>query len=180
MMSSINRPELAQRAAQGAHHAGGDGVLEPVRVANGNGHLADAEVPGFAELRGGQVRRINAKDGEVRFRVFTDQMGIGTAAIVKVDLDFVRAMDDVTVGQHQSVRADDKAGTTARTNFAAARDALVDFDVHDGMADLVGGMNHRLGIRVKQFAIIGLEARRGIRGNLAVIVDGKGLDVFPA
>ncbi len=167
----------AQRPAQRAHHARRHGVLKAVRIADGDGELADAQALRFAQFRRGQVRRVNAQHRQVRVRVFAHQMRVRPAAVVQRHFNLARAVHHVAVRQHQSVRADDETRAAARARVSPRpRHALVDFDVHHRMADLVRGLHHRAGIGVQQVAILRRRGGRGGGNHRAVALVQNGLD----
>src|SRR5438445_2969191 len=63
-----------ERPAERADHARSHRAFEAVRIANGDGELADADVLRFTQGRGGEVGRVNAQAGEVGVRVLADQV----------------------------------------------------------------------------------------------------------
>ena len=74
-------------------------------------------------------------------------------------------MDDVAVGQHQAIRADDEAGAAAArlAPVAPFSDLLARLDLHDRGADFFRRMHHRLRIGIQQ-----LKIRRSVRRNYAL------------
>ncbi len=82
------------------------------------------------------------------------EMGIRPATIVERHFNLARAVDDMAVRQHETVRADNKTRAAARAHFAATGDMLHDLDVDDGVADGIGGLDHGARISVKQFAVV--------------------------
>ena len=99
--------------AQSANDAGRDGALETVRIADRDRELAHADLAGFTQGYCSEIGRINPQDRQVCFRVFAHQVGIRSATVAQRDLDLAGAVDNVAIGQEQTVRADDKPGTTA-------------------------------------------------------------------
>src|SRR5439155_13499681 len=100
-----------ERPPKGADHSGSDRAFETVRIANGDGELADADVLRFTQARGGEVGRVNAEDGEVGVRILANQLRVGPSAIAEDHFDSVGAVNDVAVGQNKSVGTDDEART---------------------------------------------------------------------
>ena len=64
----------AQRAAERADHAGGHRAFEAVRVADGDGELADAQLRRVAERDGGRDVVVHADDGEIGVRIVADEV----------------------------------------------------------------------------------------------------------
>src|SRR5439155_24280869 len=145
----------AERPPKGADHSGRDRAFETVRIANGDGELADADVLRFTQARGGEVGRVDAEDGEVGVRILANQLSVGPAAIAEDHFDSVGAVNDVAVGQNKSVRADDEARTaSARLSSVSGCVGLlshVDFD--DGWTDPFRRAYGRLRVRVEQLRV---------------------------
>ena len=151
MMLSISRPELdAERPAQRADHARRHGVLEAVRIADGDGQLADPQPIGITEPHRLEVRRINPENRQVRVRVCADEMRVRVPAIGQRDFNPVRAMNDVAVGQDEPVRRDDKSGAAAtRLLPRASCPGFSHVNLHHRRADRFRGGNNSIGIRVQ-------------------------------
>lgn len=52
------------------------------------------------------MRSVNANDGEIGVGIIADDVSIGTAAIGENDVDFGSAMNDVAVGEGETVGGD--------------------------------------------------------------------------
>ena len=98
----------------GADDAHGHGLADAERVADGQGHVADADVVGAADGDRRQVFQIDLQHREVGFRVAADHAGQGFTAVLERDHDLVGAAGHVVVGQDVAFRAHDHAGTEAR------------------------------------------------------------------
>ena len=138
----------AQRAAERAHHAGGDRGLETVGVADGHRDLAGADRLRIAQLGRGEIRSVDAHDREVRMRVVADNRGSDPPAIAQRDLDLARATNDVAIGQREAIGREDEARAAAAAAIGsrtAPRVGLgwklnVDFD--DRRGDPLDGAGH--------------------------------------
>ncbi len=134
---------------QRADDAAGHGRLEAERRADGDDVLADVELAGLADRRGGQAGHVLGLDHrEVGHRVGADDLGRRRGAVVEVHGDPAAALgdlDDVVVGEDLAVLAEDDAGAGAGALRAG------DVDLHDrgqhGLGDLldraVGGRDVR-------------------------------------
>ena len=83
--------DAAQRPAQGADDAGGDGRFEAERAADGDDELADAQLRRVAERGVGQARRLGLDDGEVGPRVGADDAAGQLLAVAEADADALAA-----------------------------------------------------------------------------------------
>ena len=102
MTSSISRPlSAAQRPAQGADHAGRHRRLEAEGVADGDGHLPDADGGESPRWRP-QVLPVYADDGEVGVRVVADHCAPGRARR-RASRPAAGAVHDVAVGKDEAV-----------------------------------------------------------------------------
>src|SRR5262245_25160154 len=73
----------AERATKGADDAGGDAVLKTVRIANGDGELADANFIRVAKLGCDQPSRGNSDYRKVGARVVTDQARVEAPSVAE-------------------------------------------------------------------------------------------------
>ena len=89
--------------------AEGDGVIQLEGSADGDGEFAHARLVGIAELGDGEgaALGINFDHGEVGLRVHPAHLGVHLDAVLEADLDLVRALDDVAVGEDVAFLADD-------------------------------------------------------------------------
>src|SRR5688500_12031643 len=127
-------------AAEGADDAGGDGGLEAVGVADGDGHLADAQAVRIAEGGGGEllgVVALDAEDGEVGGGIGADDFDLEAAAVGRDGFELAGVLDDVVVGEDVAVRGQEEAGAGAADfeGTAAGAHLAEDGDVDDGGAD---------------------------------------------
>ena len=81
------------------------------RVSHRQHPLPDVDVIGVAKFRGGQLRCFDFDDGKVGFFVGTDHLGFKSAIVGKGDGQVGSTLDDVIVGDDESVGADDQAGS---------------------------------------------------------------------
>src|SRR5690606_27615413 len=106
--------DVQSAAAQRADDAGGNGLAEPERIADGDYAVADAQTRRVAQPQGGQVGRIDPEQSDVGRLVAADQLSGEAAAILQRDRDLARAVDDMVVGENVTlVRVDDDAGPGA-------------------------------------------------------------------
>ena len=98
--------QAVERAALGAHDAGGHGEREALaqRVADGQHPLADPGVVTVAERHGRQVLRVDLHDGHIGVGIGADHLGLELPAIEQPDRDLLGAFDDVVVGEDVPVR----------------------------------------------------------------------------
>jgi len=134
-----------KRTPKRADHAGGNGALESVRIADRDGELSDANALGFAKAYGLQLRRKNPDHGQVSVGIIAGQMRVGPTPIRERDLDFIRTVNHVTVGQNKPVRGDYEPRSAA----LAFPILFSNFDINDGGSDLVGGMDYGFGIGIE-------------------------------
>ena len=103
----------AQRPAEGADDAGGDGRLEAERVADGDDELPDAQARESPSRAGDEVGRVDAHDREVGVRIVADELCREVAPVGQRDAERVGAVDDVAVGQDEAVAREEEAGARA-------------------------------------------------------------------
>ena len=145
-----------ERPAQRADHARRHGVLEAVRIADGDGQLAHPQLVGIAEPHRFEVRRINPDDRQVRVRVCADEMRVRVPAIGQRDFNLVRAVDHVAVGQDEPVRRDDESRAAAASLVPRAScPAFTHINLHHRRADRICRVDDGIGIRVQQRSIGG-------------------------
>ena len=85
--------------------------MEAIGIADGDGELADAQNGRIAESHRLEVRRVDANDRQVGFRIVADQVRVRPAAIGEHHFNSVSPVNDVTVGENETVRGDDEPGT---------------------------------------------------------------------
>jgi hypothetical protein len=103
-----------ERAAEGAHHAGGDGSGEAHRVPDRHDELPDAEPRRFAELRRFEVAAaLEPEHRQVRELVATDHVERDLPPVHERGRAAIRPAHHVGRGQREPVRGDDhaRAGT---------------------------------------------------------------------
>ena len=99
-----------QRAPQGAHHARGHRVLEPVGVADGDHQLADPDRRGIAERRRHQIVAGNVQHGQVGLRVGAHQARLELPAVGQGSGQRRGIGHHVAVGQYEPIRREDEPG----------------------------------------------------------------------
>ena len=124
---NVSPPRVRPGAIHGGDDAGGDGPLEPERVADGDRELTDLELVGVADRRDGDVVVGDAHDGDVESRVAPEHGARHLAAVGEPDLDLRRGADDVRVGEDHPVAPD---------HGARPRAVVRDDDADHGRRDL--------------------------------------------
>ncbi len=111
-------------APERADDAERHGVAETERVADGEHEVAHAHALEATERDRRQVVALGLEHGEVRLRIGAAHARLQPAAILQHELDVVRALDHVMVGEDVAVARHEDAGAEARR--ALARHALVE------------------------------------------------------
>lgn len=112
-LNEILQPFKVQAAAaKGRDNAGCGGLAKAERVADGDGEVADAK---FIRVSNGDLRQVvwlnQLQQSDIALFIAPDQFGIELTAIVQLDADLLRLIDDVVIGQHIAFRrVDDNAG----------------------------------------------------------------------
>ena len=87
-------------------------MADAVRIADRQHEIADLEPIGVSHPDANEVFGSDLDDGDVGFRVGTDRASCQTLAIGEDHHDLIRAVDDVTAGNNQSLfGVDDHAGS---------------------------------------------------------------------
>ena len=102
-----------QRPAEVGNDAGRHGLVEAVRVADGDHELADAEPPCIAELRRHELVGLGPEHGEVREWIGAHDLGTVLRAVHERGANPLRPVDDVCRGDEEAVARDDDAATAA-------------------------------------------------------------------
>lgn len=137
----VNQPAGlgAHGTSQRANHTGGDGVLESVRAADGDGDLSDADGIRVAQPRMGEPRGVDANHRQIRFRVFANHGGIEHQTVREPHFKFDPAVNDVAVRENEAVRRDDKTGAAASGFGLGLAMGFVNANVHHRRTD---GLDH--------------------------------------
>src|SRR5690606_12430809 len=94
---------------------GGNGPAEPERIADRDHPVADARLGRVAELQERQrLLRLHLEQGDVGFRVTSDERRGQRRLVMEADEDLVGVLDDMVVGDDVAVRVDHEAGTERR------------------------------------------------------------------
>ena len=107
-------PEPARRgeaALERRHHAGGERLLEPERVADRDRRVADLQARGAAELERVEVEPVglDPQQRQVGVRILADGERRDGVVVGERDLDPRRALDDVGVGEDQALVVEHEA-----------------------------------------------------------------------
>ena len=145
----------AQTAPERAHHAGGDRVLESVRVADGDRELADAHAARRAEHHRGQRVAADADDGDVGVGILADEIGVARQAVGESGADVLRAVHYVAVREQQPVGREREA----RAGAAAALELYL--EMRDCRAYGLRGRYHGCGIGIERPSVIRRRGRAG-------------------
>src|SRR5204863_7937376 len=103
----------AQGSTEGAYEAGGHRMVESERVADGNRDLTHRQSGGLSETRVRRVLGADSNDCQIGVRIVSDDIGSETLVLMGDHADLARAVHDVAVGEQQSVRREEEAGTAA-------------------------------------------------------------------
>ncbi|PRD36405.1 UNVERIFIED_CONTAM: hypothetical protein NCL1_08904 [Trichonephila clavipes] len=128
-----------QRARLGADDAGGGRVVEAERRADGQHPLADAQLRGIADLHRRQVGGGDLDQRDVGARVGADDLGLDLAAVAEAHGDLVGLVDDMVVGQHIAVAADDETGAEGLPGAGLLRLRLEAVEATQQLLDVVAG-----------------------------------------
>src|SRR5208337_2609353 len=107
--SARGRPH---RAAACAHDSGRHRALEAKVAADGDRELTRTYPAGIAEPRRAKFRGVDFENGEVRIGVVPHERRFATSAVGCAHLDPSGTMDDVAVGDEETVGREHKAGPT--------------------------------------------------------------------
>ena len=78
--------------------------------------------------RARESRRGRPDDREIRIRILADELGRERSPVGERDVDALRVVHDVAVGENQAVRRDDKARALAAVSAAIAAASQLDRD----------------------------------------------------
>ena len=128
--------------------------FEAERIADRDHELAAAQALGIAERGVAQIARaIGPQQREIGVGIDAEHVGIGDKPFGVAQPDLFRRSDHMAVGQHQTIRRDDDAGTkpAALARVAHFRPGL---DAHHGRPDAFGHVDHGIGIGVEQNLVV--------------------------
>ncbi len=121
-------------APRGADDALRDRLTDAERIADRQHHVADVQRRRLVERHGGQGARTDAQHGDIGLGVAAHERAGVQRAVGELHADALGAVDEVQVGQHDAVRADDDAralagvraaGVDAHDRRSGAHDAVV-------------------------------------------------------
>ncbi len=141
-------------ATLGREDAGGHGVGEAERVADGHDPVAHVDRVGVAERDRGEARLFDLEDGDVGVLVATDDGALELAAVEEADHHVGRIFDHVVVGEQVAVGIVDERGAEPLGDHAAAAALRRAFDAgfhgrHGGIGparERREGHGHALGV----------------------------------
>src|SRR5207244_1940905 len=155
--SSISRPPtVAERAAQRAHDARGDGTLEAERVADRDDQLPDPQRRRVTELGDGERDRRDPDDRQVGIGGVPHELRRDGPTVRERHLDPRGVMHHVAVRQDEPVGCEHEPRALARPLplLAAPPPHLVaPFDAHNGGTDPLGRSGHCPRVRVEQLVL---------------------------
>ena len=89
------------------------GVIELEGRADREGELPDPHRVAVRQLDDGQIGRLHFHHRDIGFFIRADDFADELAAIFQFHLHFLRAFDDVEVGEDETIRPNDEAGAFA-------------------------------------------------------------------
>ena len=106
--------------------------------------IAHLRVVGIGQAQIGNVGSLDLENCQVSLRIGPDDPGVQDTAAVELDIDPARLLDNVVIGQHQTLRIDDEARAKARLLVAPRRPAQPE-ELLEGIRD---PPDHLLGVDV--------------------------------
>lgn len=143
----------ADGAAEGADDSSRDGAVKPVRIPDRDHQLSHSQWSGISQHGGLEVGCIDSQDGQIRVRIFTDQMDIGLSSIGQGHSQPRCVPNHVAVGQDEAVLSKDEAGSASVSRRATLL-FMLRLDPDDTGTYPVGCTGDRAGIRVQEQAIV--------------------------
>jgi hypothetical protein len=130
--------------------------LEAERISDRDHQLSDTQIFGIGQTHIGKLRRINSNDCKIGVRIVARQQRRVFASIWQVHSNGTRRMNDVTIGQNESIRSDNKtrAVTAELARPALDVDALFDVDVYHRRGNTRNCTNHGTRIHIEQDGIV--------------------------
>ena len=155
-----------QRASERRDDACRDRRVEAERIADGDGDLAALELRAVAQFRRGQRDvGLDPDEREIGVGIVAEHARLKLAAFERQEIDQPGALDDMAVGEGETVGRNDDAG--ARAGAAAL---LAHVDAHHARADAFDDARDDARVLVEHGAVV--RRRRGA-GALAGIVGIK-------
>src|SRR4029450_5392590 len=144
------------RATECADHAGSDACLKAERISDRDHQLADPQVLGVGQTHIGKLRRINPNNRKIGIWIIACQLRWIFASIGQIYSDRIRRLNDVAIGQNESIRSDNKtrAVTAELARPALDVDALFDVDVYHRRGNTRNCTNHGTRVRIEQDGIV--------------------------
>src|SRR5450759_2924286 len=139
------------RAPQRADDSGRDGMLESIRTADGNGHLAYFDLRRVRELAVFFSARGELDDREIGLGIIAYQFRFDLTAVGQAYLYGLSARYQMTVGKCVPIRRDDKTRSTTRLGqYAAPRRGFFHRDVNDRRAHALDGAHNGARVDIVQ------------------------------
>src|ERR1700733_1832462 len=155
-----------QRASERRDDACGDRRVEAKRIADGDCDLAALELGAVAKLCGRQRDvSFDPEQRKIRVGIVAEHARLKVTAFERDEIDRPRALDDMAVGERETVGGNDDAGARA-----GATAVLAHVDAHDARADAVDDVADHPGIIVQKSGV----ARR--RRNARTLVETVGVE----
>ena len=143
----------AQRPAEGGNYARRDRRFEPKRIADGDHELPALEQLGIAEgCRRKRHRGIDADEGEVRIGIVADHPRSQSSTVNRGGVHPRGVPDDVTIGEHESVRRDNDARSGAAATLLGVRGHI---EAHHRRPDPLDDVDDGAGIGIEERPVIG-------------------------
>src|SRR3989442_1307970 len=123
----VGLDEVVVAAALGVHRtmqrrddAHADALVEPERIADGDGRLAEHQVRRGAQRRGRELPiDLDLEDGEIPTRIRSDDARGVVGAVVEADLDAATPRHHVIVREHIAALVEDEPGTEGGAHLIA-------------------------------------------------------------
>ena len=98
----------SQRASVfGANDAHGDGLANAEWIPNGEHQITNLDLIAIGEIDRRQVLGVHFEHGDIRFRIFTNDLARQLTAIVQGHFHLIRVFHDVIVGKDIAIFAHD-------------------------------------------------------------------------
>ena len=104
---------MRRTAAESRNDARGYRLADAKGIAHGKHHIAHPQLVAVGEGKRGKMVRLNLDDRHVGLRVAADDLGDVFAVVGQADLQLVRPLNDMVVGQDISIGTNDEPGAEA-------------------------------------------------------------------
>ena len=160
---------------QSGHDAGGDGLANAERVADGHGDIAHLHpvAVGHADHRQHRAFGFHLEQGQIEPGIGKHDLGLELAAIGQGDEDLISAFDHVIVGDDQAIGADDHA-RTQRLRHPRLHRGTAEETLHELFVEVARPAINLGGVDVDDRGRGGLDHRGKAEGHLAGARHGAG------